>query len=61
MFVFYQPCAKYFEDFYTHELGSGLNYHQGAISQKGYGFGGLFQSVFRATVPFFRIEGKNHR
>lgn len=41
-----------------HQLGSGLNYYQGSTFQKGYGFGGLFRSLFRAAVPLFKSGAK---
>lgn len=58
MFVPYQCCAKSFEDYYSHQSGSGLNYYQGTTLQKGYGFGGLFRSLFRAAVPLFKSGAK---
>lgn len=58
MFVPYQCCAKSFEDYYTHQSGSGLNYYQGTTLQRGYGFGGLFRSLFRAAVPLFKSGAK---
>lgn len=58
MFVPYQCCAKSFEDYYTHQSGSGLNYYHGTSLQKGYGFGGLFRSLFRAAVPLFKSGAK---
>lgn len=58
MFVPYQCCAKSFEDYYTQQTGSGLNYYQGAPLQRGYGFGGLFRSLFRAAVPLFKSGAK---
>lgn len=58
MFVPYQCCAKSFEDYYTHQSGSGLNYYQGSSFQRGYGFGGLFRSLFRAAVPLFKSGAK---
>lgn len=58
MFVPYQCCQKSFEDYYTQQSGSGLNYYQGTTFQKGYGFGGLFRSLFRAAVPLFKSGAK---
>lgn len=58
MFVPYQCCAKSFEDYYTHQSGSGLNYYQGTTLQKGYGLGGVFRSLFRAAVPLFKSGAK---
>lgn len=58
MFVPYKCCAKSFEDYYSHQSGSGLNYYQGTTLQKGYGFGGLFRSLFRAAVPLFKSGAK---
>lgn len=58
MFVPYQCCAKSFEDYYSHQSGSGLNYYQGTTLQRGYGFGGLFRSLFRAAVPLFKSGAK---
>lgn len=54
MYVPYQCCQKSFEDYYTHQTGTGLNYYQGAPFQKGYGFGGIFRSFFRAAVPLLK-------
>lgn len=50
----YRCCEKSFEDYYIHQTGSGLNYYQGAPYQKGYGFGGIFRSFFRAAVPLLK-------
>lgn len=58
MLVPYQCCNQSFEDYYTHQTGSGLNYYQGTTFQKGYGFGGLFRSLFRAAVPLFKSGAK---
>ena len=58
MFVPYRCCQQSFEDYYTHQSGSGLNYYQGSSFQKGYGFGGLFRSLFRAAVPLFKSGAK---
>ena len=58
MFVPYKCCAKSLEDYYTHQSGSGLNYYQGTTLQRGYGFGGLFRSLFRAAVPLFKSGAK---
>ena len=58
MFVPYQCCQQSFEDYYTHQSGNGLNYYQGSPFQKGYGFGGLFRSLFRAAVPLFKSGAK---
>lgn len=58
MFVPYKCCAKSFEDYYSHQSGSGLNYYQGTTLQRGYGFGGLFRSLFRAAVPLFKSGAK---
>lgn len=54
MYVHYKCCQNSFEDYYLRQTGSGLNYYQGAPFQKGYGFGGLFRSFFRAAVPLLR-------
>lgn len=58
MLVPYQCCDKSFEDYYTHQAGSGINYYQGIPFQKGYGFGGIFRSLFRAAVPLFKSGAK---
>lgn len=58
MFVPYQCCKKSFEDYYTQQSGSGLNFYQGTSLQKGYGLGGLFRSFFRAAVPLFKSGAK---
>lgn len=58
MYVPYQCCQKSFEDYYVQQTGQGLNYYQGANFQKGYGFGGLFRSFFRAAVPLFKSGAK---
>ena len=58
MLVPYQCCQRSFEDYYAHQTGSGLNYYQGSPFQKGYGFGGLFRSLFRAAVPLFKSGAK---
>lgn len=58
MFVPYQCCQNSFEDYYLEQSGGGLNYYQGAPFQKGYGFGGLFRSFFRAAVPLFKSGAK---
>ena len=58
MFVPYKCCQKSFEDYYTQQSGSGLDYYQGTSLQKGYGFGGLFRSLFRAAVPLFKYGAK---
>lgn len=58
MFVPYECCQKSFEDYYVQQTGSGLNYYQGAAFQRGYGFGGLFRSLFRAAAPLFRSGAK---
>ncbi|KMQ82490.1 hypothetical protein RF55_22766, partial [Lasius niger] len=58
MYVPYRCCEKSFEDYYTNQTGHGLNYYQGAAFQKGYGFGGLFRSFFRAAVPLFKSGAK---
>ncbi|GFS29128.1 uncharacterized protein F54H12.2 [Trichonephila inaurata madagascariensis] len=58
MFVPYNCCQKSFEDYYIHQSGSGLGYYQGTPLQKGYGFGGLFRSLFRAAVPLFKSGAK---
>ena len=54
MYVPYQCCQKSFEDYYTNQTGGALNYYQGAPYQNGYGFGGIFRSLFRAAAPLFR-------
>lgn len=58
MYVPYRCCEKSFENYYTHQTGNGLNYYQGASFQKGYGFGGLFRSLFRAAVPLLKSGAK---
>ena len=58
MYVPYQCCNQSFEDYYTQQLGSGLNYYQGVPFQKGYGISGLFRSLFRAAVPLFKSGAK---
>lgn len=58
MLVPYECCQKSFEDYYIQQSGSGLNYYQGATFQKGYGFGGLFRSLFRAAVPLLKSGAK---
>ncbi|GFX52722.1 uncharacterized protein F54H12.2 [Trichonephila clavipes] len=58
MFVPYNCCQKSFEDYYIHQSGSGLGYYQGSPLQKGYGFGGLFRSLFRAVAPLFKSGAK---
>lgn len=58
MFVPYQCCQKSFEDYYTQQSGNGLNFYQGAPYQKGYGFGGLFRSFFRASIPLLKSGAK---
>lgn len=58
MYVPYQCCQKSFEDYYTHQTGGELNYYQGVPHQNGYGFGGLFRSLFRAAVPLFKSGAK---
>lgn len=58
MYVPYQCCQKSFEDYYMNQTGNGLNYYQGASFQKGYGFGGLFRSFFRAAVPMLKSGAK---
>lgn len=57
MYVPYQCCGKSFEDYYVQQ-GNGLNFYQGVPYQKGYGFGGLFRSFFRAAVPLFKSGAK---
>lgn len=58
MYVPYRCCQKSFEDYYIHQSGSGLNYYQGANFQRGYGFGSLFRSFFRAAVPLLKSGAK---
>lgn len=58
MFVPYQCSQQSFEDYYTNQAGNGINYYQGNPYQKGYGFGGLFRSLFRAAVPLFKSGAK---
>ncbi|GFX55677.1 uncharacterized protein TNCV_269651 [Trichonephila clavipes] len=58
MFVPYNCCQESFEDYYIYQSGSGLGYCQGTPLQKGYGFGGLFRSLFRAAVPLFKSGAK---
>ena len=58
MFVPYKCCQKSFEDYYARQSGHGLDYYQGTALQKGYGFGGLFRSLFRAAVPLFKSGAK---
>ena len=58
MFVPYKCCNQSFEDYYTHQTGNGISYYQGVPFQKGYGFGGLFRSLFRAAVPLFKSGAK---
>jgi len=58
MYVSYKCCQNSFEDYYLQQTGSGLNYYQGAPYQKGYGFGGLFRSFFRAAVPLLKSGAK---
>lgn len=58
MFVPYKCCIKHLEDYYTHLTVSGLNYCQGSTLQKGYGFVGLFCSLFRAAVSLFKSGAK---
>ncbi|GFQ70918.1 uncharacterized protein TNCT_460371 [Trichonephila clavata] len=57
MLIPYNCCQKSFEDYFIHQSGSGLCYYQGTPSQ-GYGFGGLFRSLFRAAVPLFKFVAK---
>lgn len=35
-----------------------INYYQGNLYQRGYGFGGIFRSLFRAAVPLFKSGAK---
>lgn len=58
MYVPYQCCQKSFEDYYTNQTGRGLNFYKGSTYQRGYGFGGLFRSLFRAAVPLFKSGAK---
>lgn len=58
MYVPYKCCQKSFEDYYVQQTGQGLNYYQGSQFQKGYGFGSLFRSFFRAAVPLFKSGAK---
>ena len=58
MFVPYECCQQSFEDYYTQQTGNGLNYYQGNPYKKGYGFGGLFRSLFLAAVPLFKSGAK---
>lgn len=58
MYIPYKCCQKSFEEYYAHQTGGGLNYYQGANFQRGYGFGSLFRSFFRAAVPLFKSGAK---
>lgn len=58
MYIPYECCQKSFEDYYVQQTGQGLNYYQGSSYQKGYGFGSLFRSFFRAAVPLFKSGAK---
>lgn len=59
MLVPYQCCQKSFEDYYIQQSGGGgINYYQGHTFQKGYGFGGLFRSLFRVAIPLFKSGAK---
>lgn len=58
MRVPYHCCHKSFEDYYTNQTGQGLNFYQGVPYQRGYGFGGIFRSLFRAAVPLFKSGAK---
>ena len=58
MSVSYKYYKKSFEDCYTSQSSKGLYYYQGTSLRKGYGFGGLFRSLFRAAVPLFKSGAK---
>ena len=58
MYVPYRCCQKTFEDHYVHQTGRGLNYYQGTAFQRGYGFGGVFRSLFRMAAPLFKSGAK---
>lgn len=40
--------------YYIDQAGSGLNVFRGARSQRGYGIGNFFKSLFRAAIPLFK-------
>lgn len=54
MYVPYKCCQKSFEDYYVQQTGHGINYYQGSAFQRGYGFGGIFRSFFRAAAPLLK-------
>lgn len=58
MYVPYRCCVNSFENHYVHQAGHGLNYYQGTALQRGYGFGGVFRSLFRAAAPLFKSGAK---
>lgn len=58
MLVPYHCSNKCLEDYYCNQSGDGLNFYQGSSLQKGYGFGGIFRSLFRAAVPLFKSGAK---
>ena len=58
MYVPYKCCEQSFQDYYAHQSGNGLNYYEGKTFQRGYGFGGLFRSFFRAAVPILKSGAK---
>lgn len=58
MYVPYQCCQKSLEEYYANQTGGGAEFYQGAVHQRGYGFGGIFRSLFRAAVPLLKSGAK---
>jgi hypothetical protein len=54
----YVCCTKPFEEYYSHQVGSGLPYYSGVPLQRGYGLGGIFGSLFRTIFPFIKQGAK---
>ncbi|GBO35042.1 hypothetical protein AVEN_102931-1 [Araneus ventricosus] len=53
----YACCTTKFQEHYTNHKVSGNPYHEGVSFQKGYGLGGIFRRLSRATLPFL-VKGR---
>ena len=54
----YVPDNKYYEHYYTQQVGKGLPVFTGPRSQRGYGLGGILGGLFRSAMPLFKQGAK---
>ena len=48
----------YYEQYYAHQCGNGMNVFQGARGQRGHGLGSVLSGLFRSALPMIKNMGK---